>query len=116
MYRAIDTPALFAALAGHDFGGQSLSLALELRDSFLPENDGETLLHFRDGLAELAPGAAPDVRLRLGVEHFSSLIMGAVGLDALRRYGLAEIDDPNYSGRVRRLFDSPAQPICLTAF
>ncbi|MEI7770970.1 MAG: sterol carrier protein domain-containing protein, partial [Chloroflexales bacterium] len=116
MYRVIDTPGLFAALAGHDFGGQSLTLALELRDSFLPENDGETLLRFRDGRAEPAPGARPDVRLRVSVEHFSSLIMGVTGLDALRRYGLAEIDDPNYSGKVRRLFDSPAAPVCLSAF
>jgi predicted acetyltransferase len=116
MYRVIDTPGMFAALAGHDFGGQSLTLALELRDSFLPENAGETLLRFRDGRAEPAPGARPDVRLRVSVEHFSSMIMGATGFEALRRYGLAEIDDPNYSGRVRRLFDSPAQPVCLTAF
>jgi predicted acetyltransferase len=116
MYRVIDTPGLFTALAGHDFGGQSMTLALELRDSFLPENNGETLLRFRDGRAELATGTRPDLRLRLSVEHFSSLIMGATSFDKLWRYGLAEIDDPNYSGRVRRLFDSPAQPICLTAF
>jgi hypothetical protein len=112
----IDTPGLFAALADHDFGGQSLTLGLELRDSFLPENDGETLLRFRDGRAEPTSDAQPDVRLRVSVEHFSAMIMGATGFDALRRYGLAEIDDPNYSGKVRRLFDSPAQPICLTAF
>jgi hypothetical protein len=116
MYRVIDTPGLFTALAGHDFGGQSMTLALELRDSFLPENNGETLLRFRDGRAELATGTRPDLRLRLSVEHFSSLIMGATSFDKLWRYGLAEIDDPNYSDRVSRLFDSPAQPICLTAF
>jgi predicted acetyltransferase len=116
MYRVIDAPGLFAALAEHDFGGQSLTLALELGDSFLPENAGETILRFRDGRAEIAPGAQPDVRLHVSIKHFSSLIMGATGLDALRRYGLAEIDDPNYSGKVRRLFDSPAPPICLTAF
>ncbi|MBX0326295.1 GNAT family N-acetyltransferase [Oscillochloris sp. ZM17-4] len=116
MYRVIDTPGLFAALPEHDFGGQSLTLEIELGDSFLPESAGETVVRFRDGRAELAPGAQPDVRLRVAVEHFSSLVMGATGVDALCRYGLAEIDDPNYSGRVRRLFDSPAQPVCLTAF
>ncbi|NTW02850.1 MAG: GNAT family N-acetyltransferase [Oscillochloris sp.] len=116
MYRAIDIACLFTTLESHNFGDQSLILAIELRDSFLPENEGETVVHFRHGRAKLAPDAQPDVRLKISVEYFSSLIIGSTGFEPLQRYGLAEIDDPNYSGRVRRLFDSPVAPVCLTAF
>jgi predicted acetyltransferase len=116
MYRALDLPGLFAALAEHDFGGQSLVLGLRLHDSFLPENDGETLLRFRDGRVSRDDSAPPDVRLSLSVGIFSSLLMGAVDFTSLQRYGLAEIDDRNYSGSVSRLFFSPARPICLTPF
>lgn len=116
MYRVIDTPGLFTALADHDFGGQRLTLAIELDDSFLPENAGTTIIRFDDGRASVRPDATPDARIRLAVEHFSSLVMGVVGFETLTRYGLAEIDDHHYSGSVRRLFDSPAAPVCLTAF
>ena len=33
MYRVIDVPRLFALLAGHNFGGQTLTVQLNLRDS-----------------------------------------------------------------------------------
>lgn len=116
MYRVTDTAGLFQALAGHSFGGQNLTLALRLRDSFLPENDGETVIRFTDGRPALAPGAQPDVTLSIAVDLFSALVMGSADFYSLYRYGLAEIDDPTYSGTVYRLFLSEVAPMCLTAF
>ncbi len=42
--------------------------------------------------------------------------MGAAGLRTLLGYGLAEIDNPEYSARVHRLFLSEVRPVCLTPF
>lgn len=116
MYRVIDLPGLLAALAGHNFGGQSVTLAIDLRDSFLPEHAGPVTVQFRDGRPHLAPDAQPDVRLAIAVEQLSPLIMGAVDFRALQGYGLAEISDPAYSGVLQRLFLSDQKPICLTEF
>jgi predicted acetyltransferase len=116
MYRLIDAPGFFRALAGHRFGGESLVLAIDLRDSFLPEQAGELVVRFADGRPTLDPTARPDARIGLSVEDLSALVMGSVDFRTLQRYGLAEIDDPGYSGTVQRLFLSEARPICLTAF
>jgi hypothetical protein len=49
------------------------------------------------------------------VADFSSLVMGAVGLGKLVEYGLAEVSDADYLGRLERLFSGP-KPVCLTQF
>jgi predicted acetyltransferase len=116
MYRLLDTAAFFRALPGHSFGGASMTLAIAVRDDFLPEAAGEVVVRFDQGLPHVDPGAAPEVRLRIDVAHLSSLVMGATDFRTLQRYGLAEIDDPGYSGRVHRLFLSEARPVCVTPF
>lgn len=116
MYRLIDTAGFFRAVANHRFGGASLTLAIELHDSFLPENQGTTVVRFEAGRPTVTPDARPDVRLTIAVEQLSSLVMGATDLRALLAYGLAEIDDPDYSGEVQRLFLSEARPSCLSVF
>jgi predicted acetyltransferase len=116
MYRLLDTAGFFQALGGHRFGGETLTLALDVRDTFLPENAGTVMVRFEAGRPTVDPAARPDCRLSLAVEHLSSLVMGATDLRALQAYGLAEIDDPGYSGSVQRLFLSEARPICLSVF
>jgi predicted acetyltransferase len=116
MYRLLDTAGFFRALSGHSFGGQSLTLGLDVHDSFLPENDGQLVVHFAGGRPKLDHDAPPEAWVSLSVEDLSSLVMGAADFRALMAYGLAEIDNPSYSGRVHRLFQSEARPMCLTAF
>lgn len=116
MYRLLDTAAFFRAVADHSFGDQSLTLAIRVRDSFLPEGDGEVVVRFEQGRPRVDPGAAPAARITLAVNHLSSLVMGAADFRTLLAYGLAEIDDPGYSGRVHRLFLSEVRPACLTPF
>jgi len=115
MYRVLDVPRLFEMLEDHDFNGVSCRVQFEVEDSFLPENGGSTVVAFVDGLARLAPEATPEVRLSLDVADFSSLVMGAVGLGKLVEYGLAEVSDADYLGRLERLFSGP-KPVCLTQF
>jgi predicted acetyltransferase len=116
MYRLLDTAGFFRAMGGHSFGGQSLTLGIDVHDSFLPENDGQLVVHFAGGRPKLDHEAEPEVWISLSVEHLSSLVIGSADFRALLAYRLAEIDNPSYSGRVHRLFQSEARPICLTAF
>ena len=116
MYRLLDTAGFFRAVAGHRFGGESITLAISVRDSFLPENAGELVVRFESGRPTLDSSAQPDARISLSVEDLSALVMGSADFAALQRYGLAEIDEPGYSGTVQRLFLSEARPVCLTAF
>ncbi|HMQ34109.1 MAG TPA: sterol carrier protein domain-containing protein, partial [Chloroflexaceae bacterium] len=116
MYRLLDTAAFFRAVAGHSFGDQSLTLGIAVRDDFLPENEGTCVIRFESGRPHVDQGPTPDARIGLGVAHLSSLVMGATDFRTLLRYGLAEIDDPEYSARVHRLFLSEVRPVCLTPF
>lgn len=116
MYRLLDPAGFFRAVAGHSFGDQSLTLGIGVRDSFLPEAGGELVVRFDRGHPQIDPGATPEARVTLAVQHLSSLVMGATDFRTLQRYGLAEIDDPGYSGRVHRLFLSEVRPVCLTPF
>jgi predicted acetyltransferase len=115
MYRVVDVPRLFAVLADHDFGGQTIRLRLGVTDTFLPENSGATVVHFEGGHARLVAHDACDVELALDVSDLSSLVVGAVGLRSLVRYGRARISEPRHVETVARLFAAP-RPLCWTDF
>ncbi|MCB9009781.1 MAG: GNAT family N-acetyltransferase [Ardenticatenaceae bacterium] len=116
MYRVIDVPRLFELLAGHNFGGQTITVQLNLQDSFWPDCAGAWVLCVENGRITLNPSAKPDVAISLDVAEFSSLIMGATTIRQLLAYGLAQISDPAYAETVHQLFYTPNKPICHTAF
>ncbi len=116
MYRVLDTPALFRALSKHSFGGQDLKLKLSIRDTFLPENEGDYVVHFVDGYPRVKPRGKHEVTLTLDVADFSSLVLGAVNLRSLYNYGLAELSDEEYLPVVNRLFLTEEEPECTTQF
>ena len=116
MYRVIDTPGIFNLLQERDFGGQTCKLKLTIEDSFMPENAGDTLLWFEDGRLRLMDDGDEDVRVRLDVAEFSSLLIGAVTFRSLFKYGLADISDPGYAGVVDKIFAVQDKPVCTTPF
>ncbi len=116
MYRFLDLPAAFRALAGHDFGGVSARLRLTVRDSFLPEVNGSYDLVFRQGRLQSGDGVAPEVELKMDIADFSSLLMGTVRLRSLVRYELATLSDPAWLDRLDRLFRVEEKPLCMTEF
>jgi predicted acetyltransferase len=116
MYRVIDTPGVFALLRDHDFGGQSCTLRLTVRDSFFPVNDGDTTIRFTGGAARIVESAAHDIAVALDVADFSSLLMGAVRFRSLYNYGRATIGDPAHVATVDRLFAAEQPPISTTGF
>ncbi len=115
MVRVIDAARLFVLLGEHDFNGQTCCIALELHDSFFPQNAGRTVISFVNGRCRLTPGVIPDVTITMDVAEFSSLVTGAVRFGPLVGYGLATISDPTYSTQIDRLFAAP-KPLCMTSF
>jgi predicted acetyltransferase len=115
-FRVIDVPAMFGALAGRNFGGQTCRLKLTVRDSFLPENAGSTLLSFERGEMRIEDKGGYDVELGLDIAEFSSLLVGAVSFRSLHRYGLADLSNPGYVKVVDRIFAVSDKPMCTTPF
>lgn len=117
MYRVTDAGLLFAALAAeHDFGGVSVKLRLELKDSFIPENNGVYILHVDNGRLIAVPGGEYDVTLSIGIAEFSSLITCVADLRSLHRYGLCRLSDDTYLNTLHRMFASADKPLCTTQF
>jgi predicted acetyltransferase len=116
MYRVLDTPGIFGLLRDYNFDGQDCALKLTIRDSFFPENDGSTILQFRQGRPSVQAGGDYDVEVSLDVAEFSSLLMGAVRFTSLYKYGLAEISDQSAVDTIDRLFRTRIKPVCTTPF
>lgn len=116
MYRVVNVPGIFRDLAARDFNGAHCRLKLTVRDTFLPENAGSTLIYFEQGRATLPATGEYDVEVTLNIAEFSALLVGAVDFRRLYTYGLAEISDVGYLDTVQRLFAVTQKPICLTAF
>jgi predicted acetyltransferase len=116
MFRVLDLPLLVAALGGLRFADAALTLAIDLRDTFLPENAGVTTVRFAEGRAHLAPDAPPDVTIALDVPDLSSLLVGAVPFTRLLTYGLARISDERHAETLDRLFFTPDPPVNVSRF
>lgn len=116
MYRVLDVAGLFRALADHDFGGVSLTLAIDLADSFYPANQGRHVIRFADGRATPLPDGPADVTIALDVADFSSLILGVLPFSYLHAHGLATLSDHTRLAEVDRLFRAAVKPVCMTDF
>ncbi|MEW5924710.1 MAG: GNAT family N-acetyltransferase [Candidatus Zixiibacteriota bacterium] len=116
MYRIIDMKKLFKILVKHNFNGQNIKLKIGIRDSFLPGNSGEYIVHITDGRPALKAKGPFDVGIEMDIAEFSSMLMGCVDFKSLLNYGLAEISDMKYLDTVNRLFLAEQKPICWTQF
>ncbi|MBN2336237.1 GNAT family N-acetyltransferase [Candidatus Bathyarchaeota archaeon] len=116
MYRVIDTRGLFEELADHSFNGVSLRVRLDIRDSFIPENDCAVIVHFVDGKPKVVDGGGYDVEASMDVAWFSSLIMGVVDFRKLWTYGRATVSDESYVDALDTLFHSSVKPETVEEF
>jgi predicted acetyltransferase len=116
MYRVIDVPRFFDVLADHNFSGQTCRLQITIHDSFLPENEGTTVVWFADGKPYLSTHPEYDIAIELNIGEFSSLVTGAITFEQLYNYGLAEISERTAVPTITRLFRTTQKPICLSRF
>ena len=116
MYRVMDLGRLFAQLKTPSFGDDRIAVKINLKDTFLPQNNGARVVRFAGGLGQVDNNARPDVEISLDVAEFSSMLMGAVGFRKLHTYGLAQISDSSHIDRIDRLFAYHQKPVCVTGF
>lgn len=91
-------------------------MRLNIRDSFLPENEGSWLIEFSEGHPQVVEAGEPDVELGMDISDFSSLVMGVISLRKLHLYGLADISDEKQIPFVDRLFATGDKPRSTTPF
>jgi len=116
MYRVVDVKQAFRQLAWRDFGSQTCRLKLIVRDSFLPENNGSTVLHVRDGRVEVVEDGDWEAEAEMDIADFSSLLLGAVRFKHLRQYGLVNLSNPAFEACLDALFRTEEKPRCVTPF
>ncbi len=117
MYRIINIKGLFREYKGFQFGTDTFKLKLTIKDTFLKDNNGSTVIRFSNGYSEVRDDMDDfDVELKMDICDFSSLFVGAVPLSSLLKYGLAEISDKKYTNIVANALNYPEKPICLTGF
>jgi predicted acetyltransferase len=116
MYRVIDVPRLFTLLAEHNFGGQTCRLQITVRDSFLLENEGSTVVWFAEGKSFVSTQPEHDIAIEMDIADFSSMVTGAVTFEQLYNYSLAQISDKTAVSTITQLFRTVQKPICLSRF
>ena len=114
MYRILDKKLFFEKLAEHSFNPESIKVRFNVRDSFIPENNGPVTVHFKDGKPVLGEGY--DVEVTLNVEYLSSLLMGVVDFRKLWIYGLIEVSDESYVEQLDRLLHCRKKPETVEEF
>ena len=117
MYRVINIAKFFTSLSNHSFGNQSIKLKITILDTFLPENNGEHIVHFLNGYPKVvSTNDDYEAELTLDIARFSSLIMGCVKTSKLSKYGLMEITDKNMLQLLDELFRTDEPPFTIEPF
>jgi predicted acetyltransferase len=90
MFRLLDVERAWARR--RVASAEPLSVALEVRDAQIPENDGEWLLRMEEGRVRAERGASgtADIVLRLDISALSRLYVGSLSATAAVSAGLAE--------------------------
>ena len=116
MYRICDVEAFFVDSANVKFGDLTMRLQINVRDSFIAENNRPFLLEFSNGQCTIAANASPNATLDIDIADLSSLVMGCANLKHLVQYGNATLSDASYLDVLSRAFSLDEKPVCLTYF
>ncbi len=134
MYRVVSFDGMVQAMAERDFNGVTAAVDLELTDTFRPANAGSHRLVFEggrlragaNGSAKGAATKAPStnaatpkgggaIPMSIDVADLSSLLMGAVDVATLHRFGRIGVPAASV-GLLTKLFTTTETPECLTSF
>lgn len=116
MYRVINNRRLFENLSGHNFGGVTLTLKLNIHDSFFPKNNENIIIQFENGKPKPAGTDNFQVEIEMDIAEFSSMVMGVVPFSQLYQYSKAEISHPEFLSVIDKLFFTREKPVCYTRF
>lgn len=115
MYRIVDFKRLIKESDGMQFGTGDISVRFKVRDSFMPLNNGETVVVFSDGKAQISTKKHTDVEISLDISELASLFTGAATLRQLYSIGLAEVSNPEQIQLLEKILQTEC-PVCLTTF
>lgn len=116
MYRIINVKGIFEELEEHNFNHVNTRLKLDIKDTFLPQNNQKHILHVNDGWMKLVENGDYDLELSMDISDFSSLLMGVVTFKELYFFGKATLSHPDDWMKMNQLFAVLEKPRCITAF
>ncbi|WP_349408918.1 enhanced intracellular survival protein Eis [Pseudalkalibacillus sp. SCS-8] len=116
MYRLLDAKKFLEKVSEHDFNRMTLSLDINLTDTFQPTNHKKFQMNVVEGHLTTKIVSGKTTEISLDVSDFTSMLMGVVPFDALHTYGRATISDKGDVDTVTKLFHTHKKPICMTRF
>jgi predicted acetyltransferase len=114
MFRISNVAGLFKELHEVNFNDQSITLGINLLDSFLPSNQSKTIVQFEKGYPHVIDDKSitPSLKITMDVSNFSSLMVGAIDVNALCRMGLITLSDSGKQSALEKLFALSSKPLC----
>ncbi|KAJ3026409.1 UNVERIFIED_CONTAM: hypothetical protein HDU68_005707 [Siphonaria sp. JEL0065] len=118
MYKVVNMEKLFSEyFSDREFNGvDGLKLWIRVEDTFTPEMNPPILLEFEKGAVRVLAvdgdhSNEANAVLDIGIAEFSSLVVGAVSLKVLVRYGKANVEPAHKLALVSRAFWTEDSPI-----
>ena len=117
MIRLFDIPGYFAVQTHCQYPvSHPFTLALDVTDTFLPQNNGVFLLRIDGSTVTLVPNGTPDATLTTDISDLSSFVIGAAPLKELVRLGRVQLDHPDYLPEIQRAIGWDEKPCNYTYF
>ncbi len=117
MIRLFDIPGYFAVQTHCQYPvSRPFTLALDVTDTFLPQNNSVFLLRIEGSTVTRTDDGAPDVALAADISDLSSLVIGAVPLRELVRLGRVRLGDAGYLDDIQRAIGWDEKPCNYTYF
>jgi predicted acetyltransferase len=114
MYRILNKELFFKELAQNNFNTETIRVLFDVKDTFVPANNGKITIHFHNGKPFIAEGY--EVSISTTIEHLSSLLMGVIDFRKLWTYGLVEVSDESFIDKLDRLFHISKKPETIEEF
>ena len=117
MFRIIDVAGLFNELRDVNFNNQNAVIEISIRDTFHSQNSGVTVVEFTNGKVSVcskqSSGANENIKMKIDISDFSSLIMGSINAKALYRLGLLETSDAGSLDMLEKIFTIGQKPLSV---
>ncbi|CAG9619937.1 GNAT family N-acetyltransferase [Sutcliffiella rhizosphaerae] len=114
MYKILEPKILFQFMEEGCFGEGDMIVKWNICHSFNGETSTFTT-KFNNG-KPIITNEEEDLQVDISINEFSSLLMGAIDVDSLYRYGLISVSDKSKLVLLRTLFYHFPKPICMTGF
>ena len=117
MYRIINPIKLFNSLKGNIFNvSKPITVSFEINDIFMNNSKHKFTIAFDRKGHKIIKQNSADIKISMDIAEFSSMIVGAIDLKTLYRYGLVEIKNAGKIDEINNIFKTMEKPFCLTDF